>query len=205
MATVQERIDGIIRVNLDDDIKSRWTDQQLLAFVKQAVRRAQAVGHKNRFEFMRSKSDFTLPANSTQRLLPTDFIVQSSIWRKDTNREIDNISVEDYETQKYTEELSKYIIDSGYLEFNQGSENDVPIRLRYYQDALPDALMLQSNMPWNGRLDYPICDYVQVRALNVDRYNTNPDAALLNDMEDAILTMYQSLEPTMAMATGGFV
>lgn len=204
MATVSDRITNIVRVNLDDEIGSRWTDQQLLTFFKQGIRRAQALGHRNKLSFVRAKLDFDLLADSTERLLPSDFLVQQSLWRKDTNQEVDNMSLEDYETEAFTDGLAKYIIDDDYIQFNSGVDYDVPIRLRYYKDALPDALTLSSEMPWGSRIDYPICDYVVLRALTVDRYNTSPDAALLNDMESQIIEMFMYLEPTREDAMGAF-
>ena len=204
MATVSERIRDIVRVNINDDMQSRFTDTQLLTFFKQAIRRAQGAGYKKRLNFMRKTLNFNLLANINFYLLPADFIVQSGVWRTDTRKPVENVSENLWETQQGAQEVSIYIIDGGNILFASAPAADTPIKLKYYYNVNPDSLILSSQMPWSGKIDYPICEYVNLRAFHTDRYDLSADNGLLNDMEKAITDMYINLDINMAEARGPF-
>jgi hypothetical protein len=57
-------------------------------------------------------------------------------------------------------------------------------------------------MPWGGKLDYILCEYVALRARKVDRYDTSVDIALLDDMEKKIVAMYGDLGQTVFKSRG---
>lgn len=205
MASILDRITGLIRVNISDGNKSRYSDAELLTFFRQAIRRAQFVGFENRFDFMREKFDFTLGQGATQYQLPANFIVQAGVWRTDTRKKIEIISdLDEFETGTGYQPAEKYMINGNYIEFIGAATADIPIRIRYYADAMVDTLTLQSQMPWGGRLDYPICEYVMIRALHVDKYTLSTDFKLLADLEQKIVFMYMNREAVMGEMQGAF-
>ncbi len=204
MSTVIDRLNTLVRVNLDDEIKSRYTDAQLLVFMKQALRRAQGIGFSRRLNFMRAKKDFVMLAGAESIPLPSDFIVQIGIWNTDDKRELDNKSDDEWERVISTGPAYCYHIEDQLAEIREVSSTDTNLRLRYYQDALVDSLTLSSQMPWGSKIDYPICEYVTMRALHVDRYNTSVEASLMSDMEQSIISMYSHIDPDMDDVTGSF-
>jgi hypothetical protein len=204
MATVIDRLNTLVRVNLDDEIKSRYTDAQLLVFMKQALRRAQGIGFARRLNFMRAKKDYVVAADAVSIPLPNDFIVQIGIWNTDESRELENKNDEDWERILSTGPAYCYHIEGILAEIRESPQVETNIRLRYYQDAKVDELTLSSQMPWGSKIDYPICEYVTMRALHVDRYNTSVDASLMSDMEQSIISMYSEIDPVMGDAVGTF-
>jgi len=204
MATVIDRLNTLVRVNLDDEIKSRYNDQQLLVFMKLALRRAQGLGFARRLNFMRAKKDYVLLAGAESIPLPTDFIVQIGIWNTDEKRELENKGDDEWERLLSTGPGYCYHIEDQLAEIREVSASDTNIRLRYYQDALIDSLTLSSQMPWSSKIDYPICEYVSLRAMHVDRFTTSTDTALMQDMEQSIIGMYSEIDPNMGEVLGSF-
>ena len=204
MSTVIDRLNTLVRVNLDDEIKSRYTDAQLLVFMKQALRRAQGLGFARRLNFMRAKKDFVMLAGAESIPLPSDFIVQIGIWNTDDRRELENKNDEEWERLLSAGPAYCYHIEGLLAEIREISSIDINIRLRYYQDALIDSLTLSSQMPWGSKIDYPVCEYVTMRALHIDRYNTAVDASLMSNMEQSIINMYSEIDPNMGDVMGAF-
>jgi hypothetical protein len=202
MANVLNRITELVRTELNDGTQSRWTDAELLAFMKQAVRRANALGQRKRLAFMRGKQDYTLAAGESSLTLPTDFLTPISLTRMDTNQPLDKTDGDRLDTIVSATEAAVYSVEDGTIDIMAAPVNDVPLRLRYYVDAAPDALTLPSPMPWGGKLDYILCEYVELRARKVDRYDTSMDIALLDDMEKQIVAMYGDLGQTVHKSRG---
>lgn len=202
MANVLNRITELVRTELNDGTQSRWTDAELLSFMKQAVRRANALGQRKRLGFMRGKQDYTLAAEESSLVLPADFLTPISLTRMDTNQPLDKTDGERLDTIVSTTEAAIYSVENGAIDVMSAPVNDVPLRLRYYVDATPDAMALSSPMPWGGKLDYILCEYVALRARKVDRYDTSMDIALLDDMEKKIVAMYADLGQTVFKSRG---
>ncbi len=202
MANVLNRITELVRTELNDSTQSRWTDAELLVFMKQAVRRANALGQQRRLPFMRGKQDYTLEAGSSSLTLPSDFLTPISLTRMDTNEQLDQTDGERLDAIVSASECAVYSVEDGTIEVTAVPVNDVPLRLRYYVNAAPDSLTMSSPMPWGGKLDYALCEYVALRARKVDRYDTSVDIALLDDMEKLIVAMYADLGQTVFKARG---
>ena len=204
MATVSELIENLVRVNLSDTGKSRFEDSDLLAFFKQAIRRAQGYGYTKKYNFMKKAIEVVIKAGDVKYLLPTDMIVISGLWNKDLKKKLILASEDEWETTDYNEALTHYIIDGLYLNLAGASTSDTSLRIKYYYNAGPDALTLTTQMPWNGRLDYPICQYVTMRAQNIDKYSLKYEQQLLMDMEQAIDDMFVDIDQTIGEPKGAF-
>jgi hypothetical protein len=194
MANVLNRITDLVRTELNDGTQSRWTDAELLVFMKQAVRRANALGQQKRLPFMRGKQDYTLEAGASSLTLPTDFLTPISLTRMDTHEQLDKTDGERLDAIVSASECAVYSVEDGTIEVASVPVNDV--------HAAPDALTLSSPMPWGGKLDYALCEYVALRARKIDRYDTSVDIALLDDMEKMIVAMYADLGQTVFKARG---
>ena len=202
MANVLNRITEMVRTELSDSTQSRWTDAELLVFMKQAVRRANALGQQKRLPFMRGVADYTLAAGESSLVLPTDFLTPISLTRMDTHETLTKTDGERLDATVSATEAAVYSVEDGTIEVLAAPSNDVPLRLRYYVNAAPDTLTLASTMPWGGKLDYALCEYVALRARKIDRYDTSVDVKLLQDIEDMIVAMYADLGQTVFKGRG---
>ncbi len=57
-------------------------------------------------------------------------------------------------------------------------------------------------MPWNGRLDDMIIEYVSLRLKNLDEMDASLDLQLLQDFETQILQAYAPVAPNIVDGSG---
>lgn len=202
--TIKDALNTYVRVELADELATRWKDSDLLVFFQQAVRRMNAIGQRNELPFMRAKIDTTLAKGSNTLQLPADFFTPLGIWRLDQHRMVNQVDVDEYENIISTGALSVWVLDGDQIEFKDAADHDTDIRLRYFVDYRPQSLTLASQIPWDDKLTMIICDYAKLRARNVDDYALTQDMGLLRDMENQILNAYTSLTPDSGDAVGVF-
>lgn len=202
--TVQEALNEFVRVELVDKELTRWENADLLVFFKQAARRMNAIGLRNEFPFMRAYVDQTVAAGIDQIVIPNDFFSPIGIWRTDRHSKIKHSGIDEFESIISTCALSHWIIEGTKIMFKGSADVDIPIRLRYFVDYKPQSLTLASQVPWDDKLTMIMCDYVKIRAKNVDEYQLNEDMMLLQDLETQILNAYGNLNPETADAVGVF-
>lgn len=202
--TVKEALNEYVRVELSDKEFTRWEDSDLLVFFKQAARRMNAIGQRNEFPFMRAYVDKTVAAGIDQIVIPADFFSPIGIWRTDRHSKIHHANIDEFESIISTCALSHWIIEGSKIMFKEAADVDIPIRLRYFVDYKPQSLTIASQVPWDDKLTMIMCDYVKLRAKNVDEYSLNENMMLLQDMETQILNAYSNLNPESADAVGVF-
>jgi hypothetical protein len=202
MATVQAVLTEYVRNDLADEIQSRWTDDQLLIFYKQAIRRANAVGQQNRLPFMKSKATISLLAGETSFSLPSDFFTPISLTRDDTHYPLKQKVGRDWDLVISTSEMSLWMIegDTGYVA--SAPTSDATLTLRYFAQVFPADVELSTQSPWGGKLDEILCGYVIVRAKQVDAMDTSIDVALLNELEANIYAAFSGQEPITIKSRG---
>ena len=202
MATILERINTIVRNELADEIKSRWDDSQLMIFFQQAVRRANTIGQINKLKFMRNSVDVVIASSETDFPLPSDYLTPISLTRLDNKKALTVYDGPAWDTIISTGDLTTYFIDDPVVEVKGASSADTSLRFRYYVSVDPDDLLISSQTPWNGKLDYLLCEYVALRARKVDRYDINVDATLMDELEKNIIGTYIDQAPTTIKSKG---
>lgn len=202
--TIQDAINEYVRIELSDKEITRWENSDLLVFFKQAVRRANAIGLRNGFPFMRGKLEATIAAGADTILIPDDFFSPIGIWRTDTHSKLCHIDIDEYENIVSASPLGYWMIDGNNIMFKDAADTDTPIRMRYYVDYKPQNFTLSSQVPWDDKLTMIMCDYVKIRARNVDEYILSEDKQLLSDLESEIISAYGGLNPNTEEAYGAF-
>lgn len=182
-----------IRVEINDSDSTRFTnDSAILSYIKRAIRRANRICQMNGMEFAKKFSSLTCVASQAYVSMPTDFDVFIILSRTDTRVDIP-LKVE-WQWQELSASASPELIGAK-LDFVNSRillrgypASAVVLELWYYPTVDPSAYTTSSSMPWDGKLDDAIIEYVSMRLKNLDEYDVNVEKSLLADMETAILT-----------------
>lgn len=202
MATIKQVLDTYVRTELEDKAVSRWSDDQLLVFFKQAVQRTNAIGTQRRLEFMKGKEDVTVAAGDTSFSLPTDFFTPISLVNTGTKQELQQKTGHEMDKVISTSAMSLYQIEDSVINLKDASTSDTDLRLRYFIKVDAAKLTLSAQSPWGSRLDVLLAEYVSFRARKVDRYDTSIDTAALKDLEDNILFTYSNVNSSLIKSKG---
>lgn len=219
--TIAELIAGI-RLDLTDKDSTRWTDNDLLEFVKKAARRLQHILFRNDIQIGKAKHDFTTVADTASYALPTDFMVDVGLWRDD------GVKLEKLSDDQYygaisgSECVAYYLLDKLYIYATPVGVRSLTLLYWPRVDVAPTITMsssawtggderwqpwgwgwtLASSTPYGGRFDDILAEYVIFRAKNVDEMDVTEEKALLADMENTILASYGSVAPTLVRGRG---
>jgi hypothetical protein len=107
-----------------------------------------------------------------------------------------------WETIVSAKETSVYIIRAGTLYIAGTPEASMEMKLIYWK--LPEVvdISVSDDMPYDGKFDYMVAEYVAMRLKNIDESDVSRDVELLADMENQILATYGSLTPTVVRQRG---
>jgi len=202
MATIKSVLDTYVRTELEDLMNTRWSDDQLFIFFRQAVKRANAIGIQRSLEFMKDKEDVVITAGVAEFDLPDDFFTPISLINTGDKRELIQKTGRDMDKVVSTSALSLYSIEGTSVYLKDASTVDATLRFRYFVSVDPAALTLSDQSPWGSKLDVLLAEYVAFRARKVDRYDTSVDRAALKDLEDNILFTYSSQNSTIIKSVG---
>ena len=196
-----------IRTDLNDDDSTRWTDAKILNVIKKAIRRANRIVQRNGVHFAKKVAAITTVANQAYLTLSTsvtDFDVFISLWHDDNHREIALKNEHEWEGISSASALDYCHIDytNDKLEFQSTPSSAEALTLWYYPTVDPSAYTVSSSMPWSGRLDDMISEYVIARLKNIDEMSLDFEQQTLADMENQILQAYAPNSPCMVEGNG---
>lgn len=206
MSTVGTVIDEV-RAEMNDLTTTRFTaDTDILPFVKRAVRRANRICQINGMEFSKLFTTIYTTASTAYVSMPTNFDVFIEMYRNDTRAAVP------LKTEWQWMELSgtasaeligaKLDYANSRIMVRGTPDTSVGLDLWYFPTVDPSAYTTSSTMPWSGRLDDAIIEYVSLRLKNMDEYNVDAEKALLADMETAILNAYHTNQQTVVDDNG---
>lgn len=184
-----------LRTDVSDDSSTRFTDTQFLNIFKKAIRRANRVAQRAGLQF--AKSSATLTTVTSQAYVSyaavTDFDVFMGLFRDADNTQLTLVTERDWERLGSSEGTCSYCrLDMAnsriYLAGTPSSAET--LTLWYYPTIDVSAYTTASSMPWSGRCDDMIMEYVGLRLKNIDEMDATFDQNLLNDMEQQILSAY---------------
>jgi len=192
-----------VRMIVEDSGSTRYTDAQLLPWVKKAIRRANHVIRKYKLGMGIAKQAYSItPTNYADLALPTDFLSvenDAALWRTDTAKALLMKTPQEWESKKTGSEegLSMWKLDEVARTFDireapSTGAATVTVNLWYIKKIDPSAYTTSSASPWNGDLDDLIAEYVATRALNADEYEIGSDAGLWKEFESAIIDTFLS-------------
>lgn len=194
-----------VRYEINDSSSSRWsTDTPILAYVKRAVNRANRICQRNSLQFAKKKATLTTVSGVAYVALPTDFDIDIGLWRDSTHTKITKKTEAEWEQIVSATALANWNLD---LENSRillsGTPTAAETLTFYYYPAIDtSAYTTSTTMPWSGKLDDIIVDYVSMRLRNVDEMSLDQDKEFLIDLENQIIQSYQPLNPTIISGDG---
>ncbi len=192
-----------VRYEINDIDKTRFTtDTPILSYVKRAVSRANRIAERNALQFAKKKVTLTTVANQSYVSLPTDFDVDIGLWRDSSHTKIKKCTESEWE-----QIISAATVDYWYLDiensrilFNGTPASVETLTFYYFPKIDTSAYATTTTMPWEGKIDDIIVEYVSLRIKNLDEMDVSIDLQLLQDMENQILQAYA---PTSVLVTDG--
>jgi len=188
-----------IRVEIDDTDSTRFQDDTtiILPLVKKALRRAENICIRKGLEFAKASTTLTLLEDATTVALPT-------LFKRDIAMYYDNAEVPKRDTD-YFERCSSgtmWRINGANAEFKTAATEDTDYTFWYYPYIDFSAYVVGTTMPWGGKLDDIIVEYVSMRLKNLNEYDVSMEKELLAEMERNILETYGPLTAVMQEANG---
>lgn len=201
-----------IRYEINDPDSTRFsTDAIMLSYVKRAVARAKRIAQRNGLNFAKKKATLTTVKDTAYVALPADFdtvIGKRCLFRDSMNEAIEMCTESEWESIVTAGALDFFYIDqeSDYIRFN-GTPDAAETLYFYYYPTIDTSTWTVSNtssssMPWSGRLDDIIIEYVSLRLKNLDEMDASLDLQLLQDMENQILQAYAPISPNIVDGSG---
>ena len=184
-----------VRVDINDSDSTRFTtDTPILAVFKKAIRRANRICQRNGVQFAKKKAALTTVTSQTYVDISTvtDFDVFIGLFRDSDHTEIRLVTERDWELLVSPDVLTKALIDQANSKICLAGTPTAAeaLTLWYYPTVDPSAYTTASSTPWSGRLDDILVEYVSLRLKNIDEMEASFDQALLNDMENQIVSAY---------------
>ena len=196
MATISDILDYVRDVTDDVGDQPRMSDAVGLRYAKRALQRAWQVIVNNNLPIGVSTQAYTTTADQQNEDLPSDFQKHIGLQRDSTGKMLRYINVEQW-ARLYRAGESECTIwtildDDIYLASTPSAAID--LTLFYWPTLDLSAYSVNTSMPWGGKLDEPIKNYLTLLALNTDEYNLDQDMAFLQEMENQIVTGLAPLE-----------
>lgn len=193
---------GDIRLELTDEQKTRWTDDQMLRVLGKAYRRLGHTLYRNDVEAGRSLYRFDTEAGREDYPLPADFMAESGLYRQDTHTRLEKQSDDSWEQLVNPAETTAWLIRGDSLFLAAQPAGAYPMLLVYWPLVETDSLTLESSTPFGGKFDDMVAEYAALRFKNIDEMDTSADLQLLSDMENNLLNTYTSIAPTTVTRRG---
>jgi len=195
-----------IRVDLNDSDSTRFTDANLLALFKKAIRRANRICQRNDIQF--AKKSATLATVASQAYIDissavSDFDVWIGMFYN--YKEVEPVNEMEWEALYTSETALKYCYfdQTNSKIYLKGTPSSIVAPVLYYYPTVdPSAYTTESSTPWGGRIDDILIEYVRIRALNMDEYDVSFDSQLMTDMENQILGAYKQNSVTRVDGNG---
>ena len=204
MSTISTVITDI-NYSIEDDTNSRFSEAYKLGFVKVAIRRANRILQRNGIQFAKKYTDLTTTADQAYISMPEDFDVDIGLYHSSLYTPLTKCLESEWE-QLQGEDINQFYmldyVNSRILLKATPNDSTTTLRLWYYPTIDPSAYTVDSTMPWGGRLDDPIGQYVVMRLLTIGELDASSELSLMTDLENQILQAYTPLAQTMVNKAG---
>lgn len=206
MATIAASIDNV-RLEITDQQDSRFSDSDLLILYKKSITRVEKVLIRLGVQIVKKRYEFTTVADTDKYSLPSDFLLDISLWNDSGNYDVVKESELAWEKlgTDYTQ-ASKWIFfdDSGTDKiWLKGTPSKAQtLVLWYFKTCSPSSMTTASNMPWSDRLNDVIEEYVALRAKNIDEIDVSYDQGLMVDLESKIQDIWMPLSARITSGAG---
>lgn len=205
MSTVAEIISDV-RVEVNDPDSTRFSDIAVLAIVKQAIRRANRICQRQQLHFAKKSVALATVATQAYVTMPVDLDVPIALYRDDLHTKIAQVTENDWEQLTEVGEISSWFLDlqNSRILLNATPQSVINLTFWYFPSLDPSAYTIASTMPWSGRIDDVIVQYVSMRLQNIEEMNIAQNQAILSEMEASIVSVYAPQSPQIIGMKGPF-
>lgn len=190
-----------LRDELGDGGKTRYqSDAPLVRMLQKSIVRAQGVLYRNGISFGRNKYTFDTVAGTSTYALPSDFASVYGMWRTDQHKPLQHRTTDQFENIISAQECSNYTVLDDDLIIAGTPTTVIPLALYYWPIA--PTVAIGDEMPWRGRLDYIILDYLKIRCFNIDEMDTTADIQMMQDLENNIVSQFAERDPLVVKHRG---
>ena len=199
--TIAELI-GDIRLELTDELKTRWSDDQIVKIVGKGFRRLSHVLYRNDVELGREIYRFDTEPGREDYPLPADFMADYGLYHDAARVKLAKQSDDSWEQLDCPGECTAWLIrgDSLYLAGTPAAPHG--LTLVYWPLLDMGAFEMDSPTPYGGKLDDLVAEYAALRLKNIDEMDVSLDSQLLQDMENNLLNTYSALSPITVSRRG---
>jgi hypothetical protein len=194
MSTVASVI-ARIRVEIEDGSESRWTDANLTTLIGEAVERINHLLIRNEIHFAKSTHSFSTADGTALYDLPTDFLTHESLFRQDTATELTYRTDREWENIVSSAVVVNWRINGTQIQIGNTPNFVISMIMYYWPSIDTSAYATDTTMPWSGRMDIPIKEYVAYRCKNIDEMDLTQDERVLNDIFTAWINTFRTLAP----------
>lgn len=200
-----------IRYDVNDSSSTRFTDALVLSYVKKAVRRANRIAQRNGLNFAKKSASLTTVASTAYVSLPDDFdsVIGKDCLFRDSDHTIIQMRTErEWEMIETAAALENFIIDQVNSRINLNGTPSAAETLTFWYyptistSAWTTSTMATDSMPWSGRIDDIIAEYVGLRLKNIDEMDASFDLQIMTDMENQIIQAYNPISPNIVDGSG---
>lgn len=194
-----------ISYQIDDVSHTRFASAYKLNLIKMAIRRANRVLQRNGIQFAKKYVELTTTASQAYVDMPADFDVDIGLWNSGTKDQLVKKTEEEWEEIVSCETNQYYLLDyvnNRILLKQTPVDSATVLKLWYYPTVDPSAYTAETSMPWSGKLDDSISQYVAMRLMNVAEMDVSMELNLFQDMEAQILEAYKPLSQTLVTPDG---
>lgn len=202
--TIGELIDEI-RLELTDELKTRWSDAQMLRILGKGYRRLSHVLYRNDVELGRAVHRFDTEPGREDYPLPADFMADYGLYRDGTKTKLVKQSDDSWELLSSPGESTSWLIRGDNLYVAGTPSGSYAMTLVYWPLLDTASLDLESPTPFGGKLDDIVAEYAALRLKNIDEMDVSLDAQLLQDLENNLLTTYSAISPVTVTRRGWLV
>ena len=194
-----------VKYNIADENGTRYSPATYLNMVKQAVNRANRILQRNGIQFAKTNADITTTNGQAYITMPVDFDVDIHVGIPATGVELEKYDESDWNAEIAPAGNTLYMLDyvnSRILIKGTPTDSTTVIRVYYYPTVITSAYTTGTTMPWSGRLDDMIAQYVAMRLLNIAEMDVAVELSLLQDLESQILEVYRPAASTISAGAG---
>ena len=190
-----------IRLEVHDKEKSRFTDEDLILLLRKSLRRLEHIIFRNDIQQGKITYGFTTIPGISDYDLPDDYMTDVGLY-KGNGVALVKKTDQQWQTIVSTGEATVYIVRENSIYIASTPKASTAMTLVYWPRLDVDDLALTDDMPYAGKFDDMIADYVSLRAKNIDEMSLDFDTQLLSDLENQVLTTYGTVAPITVKMRG---
>lgn len=194
MATIASLISDL-RVELSDANSSRWTDAKLVTLIGKCVRRTNDLLIRYQMRFAEATDTFNTVVGTTTYSLPADFDIPIALYRDDRDDRLKHTDDDYWEIITACAENIRWRINGSNIEVRDAPTVVTGMTFYYYPEIDTSAYTTSTNLPWSGRVDDVIGEYLLVRCGNIDEADVSFDKMLESEITRGRLKKYEALRP----------